>query len=122
MERVAVGRRCGVQRSGGFAWLDDDIERKVSPGSRAARGAVRARQGLRCRRGAGAVTAVRQPGKREPWRTGYDEIGQMISQETPAGKETRYTYFDNRLLKSVADPRKNSYTAIPTPAGVPRSR
>jgi YD repeat-containing protein len=59
------------------------------------------------------VTAVRQPDKREPWRTGYDEIGQMISQETPAGKETRYTYFDNRLLKSVADPRKElvySYT------------
>ncbi len=59
------------------------------------------------------VTAVRQPGKREPWRTGYDEVGQVISQETPTGVETRYTYFDNRLPKSVTDPRKElvySYT------------
>jgi RHS repeat-associated protein len=60
------------------------------------------------------VTEVSQPGKREPWRTGYDEAGRVNRRVTPTGIETRYTYFDNGMVRSITDPRQElqfTYTA-----------
>jgi YD repeat-containing protein len=54
------------------------------------------------------VTAVRAPGKRQPTRTTYDEEGRVTSRVTPAGVETANTYFDNGLLRSVSDPRREA--------------
>ncbi|MEV0719176.1 RHS repeat-associated core domain-containing protein, partial [Asanoa sp. NPDC050611] len=57
------------------------------------------------------TTEVQEPGKREPWRTSYDDLGRTESQTTPLGARTEYRYFANGLLKSVKDPRVTmSYT------------
>ncbi|GIJ57776.1 hypothetical protein Vau01_052920 [Virgisporangium aurantiacum] len=60
------------------------------------------------------VTAVQQPGKRNPATTVFDEAGRMIKRVTPTGIETRFSYYDDGLLKSTTDPRRESvvtYTA-----------
>ncbi|GIG92743.1 hypothetical protein Pen02_76790 [Plantactinospora endophytica] len=54
---------------------------------------------------------VHEPGKDNPWRTSYDDLGRTHSQTTPLGARTEYRYFDNGLLKTVKDPRRTmSYT------------
>jgi RHS repeat-associated protein len=67
------------------------------------------------------VTAVQQPGKRQPARTSYDEEGRVTARVTPTGVATRNTYFDNGLLRSVTDPRREAsftYTAAGRKASV----
>jgi RHS repeat-associated protein len=57
------------------------------------------------------VTTVLEPGKRNPARTEYDQAGRVISRATPTGVVTRQTYFDNGLLQTITDPRREaSYT------------
>ncbi|MDW5327412.1 DNA/RNA non-specific endonuclease [Plantactinospora sp. KLBMP9567] len=57
------------------------------------------------------TTEVHEPGKDNPWRTSYDDLGRTQSQTTPMGARTEYRYFDNGLLKTVKDPRRTmSYT------------
>ncbi|HZC50896.1 MAG TPA: DUF6531 domain-containing protein, partial [Mycobacterium sp.] len=45
---------------------------------------------------------VREPGKDHSSRTVYDRVGRVAETVTPAGVETRYSYFANGLLRSVA--------------------
>ncbi|MEV4533980.1 polymorphic toxin-type HINT domain-containing protein [Asanoa sp. NPDC049518] len=62
------------------------------------------------------IVEVREPGKREPWRTSFDDLGRTQSQTTPTGARVEHRYYDNGLLKSIKDSRRTlSYTY--TPAG-----
>ncbi|GIF76123.1 polymorphic toxin-type HINT domain-containing protein [Asanoa siamensis] len=57
------------------------------------------------------ATEVHEPGKDDPWRTSFDDVGRLVAQTTPMGARTEYRYFDNGLLKTVKDPRRTlSYT------------
>ena len=62
------------------------------------------------------VLAVLQPGKREPSRTRYDEVGRVESTVNPTGLAVRYSYLKNGRLERVSDQRRTTVITY-TPAG-----
>jgi RHS repeat-associated protein len=60
------------------------------------------------------TVATTDPGKRDPWRSEYDDVGRIKRTTTPGGITAQYSYLDNSLLAATATPRtttKYTYTA-----------
>ncbi|MFC5824753.1 RHS repeat-associated core domain-containing protein [Nonomuraea insulae] len=53
-------------------------------------------------------TSTQEPGKFGAWRSGYDETGRVVRQQSPTGQSTTYAYYANGLLKTVEDERRTS--------------
>ncbi|MEU4423781.1 polymorphic toxin-type HINT domain-containing protein [Actinoplanes sp. NPDC024001] len=65
----------------------------------------------------GRVTEVWQPGKAQPTRTTYDELGNTVVRTDPLSNSSRYTYDRASRLVEVKDPVGNVTTTKYTAAG-----
>jgi YD repeat-containing protein len=63
------------------------------------------------------LTEVWQPGKAQPTRTTYDELGNVVVRTDPLSNSTRYTYDKASRLIEVKDPIGNVNSARYTPGG-----
>lgn len=57
---------------------------------------------------------TREPGKRNGWRSEFDDVGRLRRTISPAGVQTHYSYLDSGQLKATIDARKTmlyTYTA-----------